>query len=141
MVKEPQRTNDFSTEQVNRQILSRRPLNRQRRNVRLKDPYIGTTLPGDGFSPEPQVAVRDRKPEPIIGQTQHHRIVDEVAVMITDRRVPSPTRFQARQVASRKVLGDARSIRADNLDLAFGWPRPRAPPAQSAVDILQPTSP
>ena len=74
---------------------------------------------GNTLRPQEDVAVGERDPEVILGESQEHGIVEQATLGVGDEDVFALTDLHRRQVAAGEQLGEAGGVRAGDLDLAL----------------------
>ena len=106
-------------DQISHGVIGPGALDGQRRDVGLEHRAVQAPLDSHRPGPQLQVPIGNGEPEPVVGETEGDRIVDQGPVVITDRRVPGPTDRAGGHVPGRQVLDECRGVGSDHFDLAF----------------------
>ena len=96
-----------------------RALNSQRRDIRLEHPHIHAARTCYTAGPQLDVTIGNRQPDFIFADLQQHRIIDQGALVIADRRVFALADGQPVQIARSQVTGKRQCIGAFQRDLSF----------------------
>jgi len=107
------------TKHPGHQVIGFRPLNRQRRDIRLIHIDLKVQPVGQALDPEQKIAVGDRNPIPVLRQFQCHRVVEHTAGFIDHGRVEALTESHRPETARRQHLDQPPGVRSPDLDLAF----------------------
>ncbi len=120
VMEEPKALDEIVTEQVTGHGGRLRTLHGERGDVGLERLDVEPFRAGDRLAVLEQVTVGDREPPAILGEAEHDGVVDEDAVVIADRGIPSSAWRERRQVTSRDAVAECSGVGADDLDLALG---------------------
>src|SRR5829696_924963 len=111
---------DVLAEEVRHDLLGLRALHLHRADVGLRDLYVQPHVVGEPLRPQQHVAVRQREPEMVLLEPQQHRVVDNAALGVDDKRVLALLHVALVQVARREHVGELERVGADDLDLPLG---------------------
>ena len=91
-------------------------------DVRVEDLHVhcgAVIIHRVGPIPVEKVAVGLGHPEPVLGQAQHHAVVDHAAVVVAGELVAAATDSHLRNIASEDLVEKTLGIGADDLDREF----------------------
>ena len=106
-------------EEIRQQRLGLRALHGERADVGLEHLRLHARAERQPLGVEQHVAVGDREPEPVLGQLQQHRIVDQPGALVDDGHVEAVADPGAAQIARRHPLHEAGGVGSADLDLAL----------------------
>ena len=110
---------DLRAEEIRQQRLGLRPLHGERADVGLSYLRVHARAERQPLGVEQHVGIGDREPEPVLGQLQQHRIVDQPGALVDDGDVEAVADSGRPQIARRHPLHEAEGVRPADLDLAL----------------------